>query len=447
MLHSPYVTLVFFILSVVLIIFATARYKVHPFIALLLAAYLVAIGGGIPAAGAAMIIGEGFGKIMGQIGLVIVFGTIIGVFLERSGAALRIAEMVLKTFGKRHPALAMTMIGYFISIPVFCDSAYIILSSLRDSVQYRTKASPVALSIALATGLYATHTLVPPTPGPIAAAGNLGLNDSLGLVILAGLVIAIFSALTGYLFAVFSGKRADKEPETTSPFTLEEKHRMPGSLISILPVLIPVFLIAAGSLIKLLFPGDHGILINALLFLGSPLTALFAGFLTALFLVPAGEGKKVVEWIQEGIKSSASILIITGAGGAFGYVLSETGIGTWMGNELSGYSMGIFLPFLMAALIKTAQGSSTVALVTVSALIAPMLPSLGLDSTWGRVLAVMATGAGAMTVSHANDSFFWVVTQFSGMDLRSGYRYLTVATLAMGVVTILAVFAASLVLL
>ncbi len=447
MISDPYITLLFFILSVVFIIFATAKFKVHPFIALLVAAYLVALGGGIPAARAAVVIGEGFGKIMGQIGLVIVFGTIIGVFLERSGAALRIAEMILKTFGKRNPALAMTLIGYFISIPVFCDSAFIILSSLRDSVQLRTKASPVTLSIALATGLYATHTLVPPTPGPIAAAGNLGLENSLGLVILVGLVIAVFSAFAGYLFAQISGRKKPKEETDGSPFTLEDKHEMPGSLVSVLPVLLPVLLIATGSLIKLLFHGNQGVVINALLFLGSPLTALFAGFIAALFLVRKGERKNVTEWIGEGIKTSASILIITGAGGAFGYVLSSTGIGTWIGNGLSGLSLGIFLPFLMAALIKTAQGSSTVALVTVSALIAPMLASLGLDSTWGRVLAVMATGAGAMTVSHANDSFFWVVTQFSGMDLRSGYRYLTVATLIMGIVTILAVFAVSLFLL
>ena len=212
---------------------------------------------------------------------------------------------------------------------------------------------------------------------------------------------------------------------------------MPGTIVSVLPVVIPVVLIAIGSVVKLWFPENHGILKNTFMFLGSPLTALFAGFIAALFLVSAGQGKKIMEWITEGIKSSASILIITGAGGAFGYVLSETGIGTWIGNGLSGLSLGIFLPFLMAALIKTAQGSSTVALVTVSALVAPMLPALGLDSTWGRVLTVMATGAGAMTISHANDSFFWVVTQFSGMDLKSGYRHLTLATLVMGVVTIL----------
>jgi len=218
---------------------------------------------------------------------------------------------------------------------------------------------------------------------------------------------------------------------------------MPGAFISVLPVLLPVFLIAAGSVARLLMPQGHGLILTTLLFLGSPLTALFTGFAAALILVPRGKGTKTLDWIGEGIKSSASILIITGSGGAFGYVLSQTGIGTWIGNALSVYSLGIFLPFLIAALIKTAQGSSTVALVTVSALIAPMLATLGLDSTAGRILAVMATGAGAMTVSHANDSYFWVVTQFSGMDLRSGYRYLTTATLVMGIVTIAVVYIAS----
>ncbi len=293
MIQNPIVTLIFFFVAVILIILSTAKYKVHPFIALLLAAYLVAIGGGLPAAGAATVIGEGFGKIMGQIGLVIVFGTIIGVFLERSGAALRIAALILKTFGKRNPALAMTLIGYFISIPVFCDSAYIILSSLRDSVSLRTRTSPVTLSIALATGLYATHTLVPPTPGPIAAAGNLGLENSLGLVILAGLVIAAFAALAGYLYAIFSGRKIPEDAEYPSPFKFEETQKLPGPVPSVLPVLIPVVLIAAGSLVRLLFPQDHGVTVNAVIFLGSPLTALFAGFIAALFLIPGGGRKRL----------------------------------------------------------------------------------------------------------------------------------------------------------
>ena len=155
----------------------------------------------------------------------------------------------------------------------------------------------------------------------------------------------------------------------------------------------------------------------------------------------------ITGWIGKGITAAAPILLITGAGGAFGAILKETQIGETLGNILAGYHLGIFLPFIIAAAFKTAQGSSTVALVATSALIAPLLASIGLDSLYGKVLAVMATGAGAMTISHANDSYFWVVTQFSGMDVKTGYKTHTLATLIQGVVSMIIIFFLSLIIL
>ena len=162
-------------------------------------------------------------------------------------------------------------------------------------------------------------------------------------------------------------------------------------------------------------------------------------------LFPKLNKETLTGWIGDGISAAAPILLITGAGGAFGTILKETQIGDTLGSVLAGYQLGIFLPFIIAATFKTAQGSSTVALVATSALIAPLLSTIGLDSLYGKVLAVMATGAGAMTISHANDSFFWVVTQFSGMDVKTGYKTQTMATLIQGVSSMVLIYFLSLI--
>ena len=169
------------LLVIVFIVLATARLKWHPFLVLILACFLTAFCYGLPAAGIAKTIGTGFGGILGSIGLVIVLGTIIGLVLEKTGAALMMAETVVRFIGPRFPTLAMSIVGAMVSIPVFCDSGFVILHSLKESLAARMKVSSVAMSVALATGLYATHTFVPPTPGPISAAGNLDLSDQLGL--------------------------------------------------------------------------------------------------------------------------------------------------------------------------------------------------------------------------------------------------------------------------
>ncbi|MFT7053890.1 MAG: GntP family gluconate:H+ symporter, partial [Psychromonas sp.] len=183
------------------IVVATTKFKLHPFLALLLSAFIAAFAYGLPSAEITKVIAGGFGGILGYIGLVIVLGTIIGIILEKSGAAITMAEWVIKVLGERYPTLTMTIIGYIVSIPVFCDSGFVILNSLRESLATRMKTSGVAMSVALAAGLYATHTFIPPTPGPIAAAGNLGLESNLGLVILVGSFVAAGAALAGTLWA------------------------------------------------------------------------------------------------------------------------------------------------------------------------------------------------------------------------------------------------------
>ena len=441
--------LVFVLLvSVLFIIVGTTKLKLHPFIVLLFASYLAGAMAGLPLEKIATTIATGFGNIMAYIGIVIILGTIIGVILEKSNAAIKLAEIVLKLVGKRFPGLAMSIVGYIVSIPVFCDSAFIILSSLKKSLVLKTGKSSVALSIALATGLYATHTFVPPTPGPIAAAGNLGLENQLGLVILFGLVVAAFALFTGYLWASYVGKKyTTVEDSLVESTNVESELILPSAIKSLLPILVPIALIAIRSVATYpTQPFGEGFLFTFFNFTGQPINALFVGFLLSFLLFPKFNKETLTGWISDGITAAAPILLITGAGGAFGTILKETQIGDTLGNLLAEYQLGIFLPFIIAAAFKTAQGSSTVALVATSALLAPLLSSIGLDSLYGKVLAVMATGAGAMTISHANDSFFWVVTQFSGMDVKTGYKTHTMATLIQGVTSMAFIYLLTLIL-
>ncbi|HFG1715439.1 TPA: GntP family permease [Vibrio cholerae] len=449
-------SLILILLAVIaFIVLATTKFKVHPFLALLLAAFLGAYAYGLPADTIAKTITTGFGGILGYIGLVIVLGTIIGVILEKSGAAITMADTVIKLLGERFPTLTMSIIGYIVSIPVFCDSGFVILNSLKESLAKRLATSSVAMSVALATGLYATHTFVPPTPGPIAAAGNLGLESQLGLVIAIGLFVAAVAAIAGMLWANrFQAVEADIIDSQESPKqdwqALKASYgQLPSASQAFAPIFVPILLICFGSIAKFpSFPFGQGMLFEVLGFVGQPLTALLIGLLLAVRLLKSAD--KVAEFgerISQGITAAAPILLITGAGGAFGAVLKATPLGDYLGTTLSALGVGIFMPFIVAAALKSAQGSSTVVLVTTSALVAPLLGQLGLDSEMGRALTVMAIGAGAMTVSHANDSFFWVVSQFSRMSVGLAYRAQTMATLVQGVTAMAVVYVLSLVLL
>mgnify|MGYP003600549827 FL=1 len=449
-------TVIWLLLTIIFIIFTTAKLKWHPFLVLILSAFLVALFYQVPIADVAKIISDGFGGILGYIGLVIVFGTIIGLILEKTGAAIVMAESVIKLIGKRFPTLTMSIVGAVVSIPVFCDSGFVILNSLKESLAKSMKVSSVAMSVALATGLYATHTFVPPTPGPIAAAGNLGLENNLGLVIMVGVVVTFVAVMAGWWW---SNRFLNVEPDNTNAVDaldsiLPENQKtradypyMPSALMAFLPIIVPIVLICLSSVANIPSkPFGDGTLIDIIIFLGNPLTALLIGLFLS-FLLIKGENKtqRVSTSISEGLVVAAPILLITGAGGAFGAMLKVTPIGDYLGTTLSGLGLGIFMPFVVSAALKTAQGSTTVALVTTSAMVAPLLSQIGLDSELGRVFVVMAIGAGAMTVSHANDSFFWIVSQFSRMSVSQAYKTHSVATGIQGVTSIIFIWLLTLV--
>ena len=441
---------------IVFIVLATTSLKLHPFLALLAAAFLAGFAYQLPAGEIVSLITSGFGGILGGIGIVIALGTIIGVILERSGAAITLAESVIRVLGQRFPTLTMSIIGYVVSIPVFCDSGYVILNSLKNAMAKRMNVSVVAMSVALATGLYASHTFVPPTPGPIAAAGNLGLSSQLGLVIAVGLFVAVVTALAGLWWANrFIGKTVElvgEEPaEEQSDFAAMRARygELPSAAKSFAPIFVPILLICLGSVATFpTRPLGEGPAMTLLSFLGQPVVALLVGLIFACLLLKGPlKRQRFYDQVAEGLIQAAPILLITGAGGAFGATLKATPLGDYLGQTLSSLGIGLMMPFLVSAALKTAQGSTTVALVTTSAMVAPLLPELGLDSEMGRVLTVMAIGAGGMTVSHANDSFFWVVTQFSRMPVALAYRAQTMATLVQGIAGIITTWLLSLVLL
>jgi len=437
------------VLSILFIIGSSTKLKLHPFLALLIAAIGFGLFTGMPLPTIAQSINDGFGGTIGYIGIVIIAGTIIGTFLEFSGGAYTLADRILKIIGERKVPLAMSIIGYFVSIPVFADSGFVILAPLNKALSKRANISLAGSAIALSMGLITTHCLVPPTPGPIAAAGILGAD--LGLVILLGIPVSLFAMFTGWLFAV---KLAAKIPIDPNPEISEKEIELkikeaPSAINSIGPILVPIILIVLRSVTMLpSSPLGEGTVQTLIGFIGEPIIALLIGVLLAFGLPKKLQKSMLADsgWVGKGLRNAAIIIIITGAGGAFGKVLQNSALADTLGNTLLNTTAGIWLPFIIAATIRTAQGSSTVAIITTASILSPLLPSLGFTSEIAKALIVLSIGAGSMVISHANDSFFWVVTQMSGMDIKTGYKLQSLGTLIIGVSAAILVWIISLVL-
>lgn len=438
------------ILSVILIVIATFRFKVHPFLALLFVAVFFGLASGMPLDSIVQSINEGFGGTIGKIGIVILAGVIIGTFLEESGGAYAMADKILKITGKKQVPLTMSIIGFFVSIPVFADSGFVILSPLNKALSKEAKISLAGSASALVLGLSVTHVLIPPTPGPIAAAGIL--EADLGMVIMLGAITSIPVLFVGWLYASKIASRIyiDPDPEI-SPAEIEQKLKTaPSAFKSFVPILLPILLIVLKSISDFpTTPFGTGLLKEIIAFIGEPVIALMIGILMA-FTLPRKFDRNMLSttgWVGKALQSAAIIILITGAGGAFGMVLRNSGIADVMGESLAGIKIGILLPFLIAAAIKSAQGSSTVSLITTASLIAPMMASLGFDTDMARALVVLSIGAGSLVVSHANDSMFWIFTQMTNMSVRNGFRIHTLGTLVLGCSAALIIWLLSLILL
>ena len=408
------------------IIYGTSKLKWPAFLVLLLASLFLALATGVDPQEIGPLLSEGFGKTVKSIGLLIVFGSIIGVALEQSGATKRIAISMLSRLSFLPLPYTVAIIGYLVSIPVFCDSAFVILSSLNKRLSQKSGVPLLALTIALSTGLFATHVLIPPTPGPLAAAANLELND-LGLLIIMGGSVAFLLMLVGAAFAQRVSKRVSLEiqlPETEE----ENVEELPSLKLAIAPILIPLLLIGLSSL------SNH--------FKIDPTLALGVGIVLSFRLGRFTKTESFLsEVVNKGIQTAAPILLITAMGGTLGLVISKLPVAEFVAEHLLYPELGLLIPFLIAALLKSAQGSSTVAIITASAMVFPMLATLGLDSDLGKTWVVIAVGIGSMTVSHANDSYFWIVSQFGNLSVKEAYRYHTFATLLQGIAGLIIVIA------
>lgn len=442
-----------FVVAIVVMIVAISKFKLHPFLAIMGVSLILALIAGIPLTQIADVIGAGFSGTFSSIGIVIILGALIGSVLEVTGAALKLADMVIKLVGKKNPELAIELMGWVVSIPVFCDSGFVILNPIRKALVKRTQVSSVAMTVALSAGLYISHVFIPPTPGPIAAANTLGIGENLLLVMGMGVLASICPLIAGLIFAKYIGKKVKSADELVTDETVTKTYeelvaeygKLPNGFNALAPIIVPILLMALGSVSSM--AKWTGIVSDLCTFFGKPVIALTVGTIFAIIqLATAKKMDKFYDLTNDTLKVTGPILFVTAAGGVLGKVISSTD----MVNYITGHaevlkSIGIFFPFLLAAILKSAQGSSTVALTTTAGILAPLMVALGLDTPALQALTVMAIGAGAMTVSHANDSYFWVVTNFGEMTPDQGYKTQTVMTLVLGVSSMVGIFILSLI--
>ena len=431
----------FLLVGIAVIILFTAKYRIHAFFALLVACFIVGIGVQLPFISILTAIKEGFGRIMQSLGFIIVLGTTLGVLLEHSGSTRVMANFIIKQTGERKSPLAMSIAGFIVGLPVFCDSGYIVMSGLNQSLAKRTGISVVAMAISLATGLYSVHCLVPPHPGATAAAATIGVD--LGKLILVGIAVAIPAMIIGHLWARYAGKKLQHVAASSEHI---DHGPAPPVIMAFLPVIVPIILITLNSFFVLEKNGNS-FLQKIFSVLGEPVVALAVGIILVFGNFYKLTKQHVGKLLQESAEKAGGILVIIGAGGAFGAVLAAARIGEQFSEAIDLQAMGVFFPFLLTFILKTAQGSSTVAIITASSIVLPLLPALGLDSEKGKLLSVLSMGAGSMMISHANDAYFWVISKFSGLEMKTMLKTYSVATILMGSVALLVVYILSLLLL
>jgi GntP family gluconate:H+ symporter len=439
-------TLLIILIALALILIAIIKFDIHPFLALFVGAIIYGLMMRMEPDLIIKSISDGFGGVLGSVGLLILLGVILGTFLEKTGGAMVIAERVLKWVGEKSVNLSLMLSGWILSIPVFGDSTIIMLNPIAKSLSSKSGISYAATIVAVSLGAMASHSLVPPTPGPIATAGILGAD--LGQVIFYGGLVSLLTLIPLYIFVQKWVTKIPLKPVLVANEKEIKKEDRPKFISSLVPILVPLTLIIIASIAN--YPtkplGESG-LIKAIQFLGTPVIALLIGAILS-FTLPKKFDRKLLSasgWIGEAILLAAPVILITGAGAVFGKMLQNSGVGDLVTSTMSDANWGIFLPFLIAFGLKTAQGSTTVAMITTASIIAPIMGPLGLDSEIMKVFTTVAIGAGALGISHANDSGFWVVTQLSGMSTKQGNLSHSIGTMIAGMTAITLVYVLSLV--
>ena len=424
-----YIPIIGLAVAIFVLIFLVLRTRVHALLAMLIAAAIAGLSGGLTAAETVTVITKGFGSTLGSIGIVIGLGVMMGRVLEVSGAAEQIAYSFIKWLGKKREEWALAITGYIVSIPIFVDSAFVILYPLAKALAKNGKRSILTLGVALAGGLVVTHHTVPPTPGPLGVAGIFGVD--VGAMILAGMALAVPCVIGIVFYAKWLGtKYPEFMPDETGSEDLKEVHArymeekankpLPSLFLSLLPIITPILLIFINAINGLLlktatFQGmDDNWYFQSFQFLGAPIIALSISVLISVYtLMPKASKEEVIDRMEEGLQAAGIILLVTGAGGALGAVLRDSGTGTILAEHVANLPITpVLIPFIIDTLVRLIQGSGTVAMITAASISAPIIsqiPDINL------LVAAQAATMGSLFFGYFNDSLYWVVNRMMGI--------------------------------
>lgn len=420
-------------IGIVVLIFLVLKTKVQAFLALIICTVIVGLVGGMPlttvtleggkAFGIVNSITAGFGGTLGSIGIIIGFGVMMGQIFEVTGAAKRMANTFLKLFGKKREEEALALTGFLVSIPIFCDSGFVVLAPIAKAISKATKKSVIGLGVALAAGLVITHSLVPPTPGPLGVCGIFGVD--VGKFILLTIVLALPMTIACIAYArLFLSKKyyqvpneegdivemPYQEPDYSGAFSMDMTD-LPGTLESFMPLIVPIVLILINTVASAL--GMTSGLMQILIFLGQPIIAVGLGLLVAIFTLGRKLDRDVaIAEMEKGMMSAGIIMLVTGGGGALGQIIKDSGLGNYMAEGLAQTAIPIIiLPLLISTAMRFIQGSGTVAMTTAASISAPIIVAAGASPLLGAV----ACCVGSLFFGYFNDSYFWVVNRTLGV--------------------------------
>ena len=421
------------LIGIVFLILVILKTKIHSFIALILCTVIVGLIGGMPMTNEVIggktvsivnSITSGFGGTLGSIGIIIGFGVIMGQIFEATGAAKRMAFTFLRLFGKNREEEAMGLTGFFVSIPIFCDSGFVILSPIAKAISRAVKKSVIGLGVALGGGLVITHTMVPPTPGPLGVCGIFSID--VGKFILYALVLSIPMNLGCLVYAKYYIPRklfripnengeivdAPRGQPDFSTLLKEDLSDVPGTFESFAPLVIPILLILINT-VSTAFGMTTGFM-GFLVFLGQPIIAVGIGVLLSIVtLARRLDRKTALAEMEKGMASAGIIMLVTGGGGALGQIIKDSGLGTYMAEGMASANIPIIiLPLAIATVMRFIQGSGTVAMTTAASISAPIVIAAGVDPIFGAI----ACCVGSLFFSYFNDSMFWVVNRMLGVS-------------------------------
>ncbi len=434
---SPIATLLGFLGVMVLLLILISKFKWHVFLALLVPILLFALIPGVNQEAFIEAFHAGFGSTLGSIGVVIVLGSVMAEAMKHTGAVERITMSMIGLIGRRRMPFALTLTGFVLGIAIFGDVAYVIVNPLVHSAALEFGASMGLMATGLVGAMQLTHAVVPPTPGPLAAAALLGAD--IGMVILYGGIASLVGAIACWLWAVWVGSRLDAPPsrEFVGHSFVEQgrEEELPSTLAAYSPIIVPILLIAGQSVANLIWPAGN-VITAVLTFVGWPVVALSLGFwLAARGARGKQKGEAVSTWVEKALGTSAIIFAVTGLGGSLSHILKGTPAVDYVAEiVLDAGVPTIVLPFLIGVIVNMITGSSTVGVITSAALMRPMLLPLGLSPE----AAVIAAATGSIVIKYVNSSYFWVCTSLSKMEVDRAVIAYGGATLVGGVAAFLA---------